>query len=203
MENRSLSLSAGLMVFALMSATALAAGEGAVSDQQADWNRRLDKAAALSAEGKAQQAAAGRVLEEKNAVCQKKFLVNACLKDNEKEYTVAARQAKRLENEGQAIERQVRKEQLNEKDAQHQADAARREAEMPGRAAEAAANRNAAETREAKIRSEKATKAEEGAKRKLAAEEKQRQKEAAHNARVSEKMQKAQQRAAETGAAKD
>ena len=199
MENRPLSLAAGLIVYALLSTPLHAAEGGASADQEADWARRMEQAAALQSEGKARRNEAAKILDEKNIACRSKFQVNACLKESDSEYTVVARQAKRLENEGLAIERAVRKEQLSVRDAQHQVDAVRHEEELPTREAETAAARHEAEVREAEIRASKAGKAAEGVKRKAADEEKLRQRQAAHNARVAEKMQKAQQRAAEAG----
>lgn len=202
MENRSLSLATCLIALAWLAAPALAADVDGASDAQlADWAQRIDQAEALSAEGKARQEEAARMLAEKNAECARKFLVNACLKDNEREYTAAAHQAKRLDNEGAAIKRAVKQEQLNQRDAQHQADAARREAELQGRQTETTAARQAAANREAAILADKAKKATAGAQRKAADAEKLRRKQAAHAARVAEKMQKAEQRAAEAGPA--
>lgn len=201
MENRPLSLLAGLIAWLLLGSHALAADSAVGSEQQADWAQRLEKAAALQAEGDARRSEAAKVLGEKNAACQKRFQVNACLKENENEYSAASRQAKHLSNEGLAMERAVRKEQLSERDALHDERAARRQAELPARQAETAAARQAAAEREAELRADRAKKAEAGLQRKAAAAEKLSQKEAAHNARVAEKMQKAQQRAAESGGA--
>lgn len=199
MENRSLSVAACLISLALLGGPAWAADQGPDSEQQAAWQLRLDKAAALSAEGRARQAEASRILEEKNAACRKKFLVNACLQENQEEYSAAARQGKLLENEGRAIERQVRKEQLSDSDVRRQAAAPQREAELQERQAEVAATREAAANKEATIRADQAKKAVEGEKRKAADAEKLHRKQAAHDARVAEQMRKAAQRASEAG----
>lgn len=190
MENRSLSFAVGLIALALLNAPLSAAESGVSPEQQADWDLRLEKAAALTAEGQARQQEAGRILEEKNIACRKKFLVNACLKKNDEEYTAVARQARQMTNEGKAIELQVKKEQLSDRDLRRQAEIPQREAELRERQAETAANRQATTEREATIRADKEKKAEEGAKRKAAEAEKLRQRQAAHDARVAEKMQK-------------
>lgn len=201
MENRSLSLVACLILLALPGFAASADDEPGSAEQRADWAQRLGQAKALAGEGKARREAAAKIRDRKDAECPKRFLVNACLKENQNEFMIVDHQATRLENDGQAIERQVRKEQLQEKDAQHLADAARRDAELPSREAETAAARQSAARREEGIRADKAQRAEAGQQRKAAGEEKQRRKQAAHDARVAEKMQKAQERAAQSGAA--
>lgn len=203
MENRSLSFAVGLIAVALLSPPLSAAESGASAEQQADWNLRLEKAAALTAEGEARQQEAGRLLEEKNIACRKKFLVNACLKKNDEEYMAVARQARQMSNEGKAIELQVKKEQLSDRDLRRQAEMPQREAELRERQAETAANRQATAEREAAIRADKEKKAEEGAKRKAAEAEKLRQRQAAHDARVAEKMQKAPAAPAAAGSTKE
>lgn len=192
MEHRPLSLAACLILLALPAFTAQADEELGSAAQRADWAQRLDKAKALAGEGKLRREAAAKIRKDKDAECPKRFQVNACLKENQNEYMIVERQADHLENDGLAIERGVRKEQLQEKDARHQAETVRREAELPGREAETAAARQEAEAREADIRSAKARKAELGEQRKLAEAEKLRRRQAAHAARVAEKMKKAQ-----------
>jgi colicin import membrane protein len=199
MENRPLSLAACLIFLALPAIAALAAEEVGSAAQRADWAQRLQKAQALTAEGQAREAAAAKVREAKDGECPKRFQVNACLGDNQDEYNRIAHQAKHLETEGQAIEREVRKEQLKAKDVRHDVESARREAELPGREAETSAARQAAQTREASMRADKEIKAEAGRQRKAADEEKLRQRQAAHAARVAEKMQKAQPAAGAPG----
>ncbi|MCB4360094.1 hypothetical protein [Quatrionicoccus australiensis] len=196
MEYRSLSLAACLISLACLAAPALA--DQAVDPAlEQDWKARLDKAAALQAEGKQRQAEAARVQALKDAECEHKFLVNSCLNESREEYMVVSRQARLLENEGKAIERQVKKEQLSEHDRQQRAEAPKRAAELQARQTETAALRDEAESREAAIRTDKERKAAEGARRKADDAAKQRRKQQEHAARVAEKMDKAARRAAE------
>jgi len=181
-----------LIFLALPVFAAHAAEDVGSAEQRADWAQRLDKAKALEGEAKQRRQAAEQVRKDKDAECAQRFQVNACLKESLNEYTQIEHQVRRLENDGQAIEREVRKEQLKEKDARLQADSARKAAELPAREAETTADRQAAESREAEIRSKKAIKAEAGEKRKAAEAEKLRQRQAAHAARVAEKMHKAE-----------
>lgn len=200
MKNRPLSLAARLIFLVLPAFAAQAAEELGSPEQRADWAHRFDKAKALSAEGHARREAAAKIRDAKDAECPKRFQVNACLKENSSEFTKVDHQAQRLENEAQAIERQVRKEQLVEKDVARKANAARRQAELPELASETAAAQQKAEDRETRIRASKAVKAEAGMQRKAANAEKQRQRQAAHEARVAEKMKKAQENTAAAGA---
>lgn len=196
MEYRSLSLAACLISLACLAAPALA-DEAVDPALEQDWKARLDKAAALQAEGKQRQAEAARVQAQKNAECEHRFFVNSCLNESREEYMAVSRQARLLENEGSAIERQVKKEQLSERDRQQRTEAPKRAAELQARQAETAALRDEAASRETAIRADKEKKAEEGARRKAEDAAKQRRKQQEHAARVAEKMDKAARRAAE------
>lgn len=198
MENRSLSVVACLIFLALPGFAVHAEEELGSPEQRADWAQRLDQAQAMADESKQRRAAAAKIRKDKDAECPQRFQVNACLKESQNEYMIVERQARRLENDGQAIERAVRKEQLQEKDARNRTESARHAAELPGREAETAAARQDAAAREAQIHADKALKAEAGERRKAAEAEKLRQKQAAHAARVAEKMQKAQERSAQS-----
>lgn len=194
MENRSLLLVASLIFLALPGFAVHAEEELGSPEQRADWAQRLERAQALTDESKQRREAAAKIRKDKDAECPKRFQVNACLKESQNEYMLVERQARRLENDGQAMERAVRKEQLQEKDARNKVESARRAAELPVREAETATARQDAAAREAQIHADKAVKAEAGEKRKAAQAEKLRQKQAAHAARVAEKMKKAQER---------
>lgn len=161
------------------------------------WNARLERAGELQAQGKTQQDAADRVFEEQNQACYKKFLVNACLKDNKLQHAKAGHEAQRLVNEGKAQEREVRKEQLSDKDARRNAEASTREADLQAREREIVAERAAREARAAQAKSDKARKADEGARRKLEAEEKHRRKVAEHDAKIAARQAAAERRSAE------
>jgi colicin import membrane protein len=197
MENRSLSLVAGLIALLAISFSALAADSEPSAEQQSDWQQRLDRAASMKAEAQARQAAAERLQEQKSAECFKKFLVNACQKEADHEHMLESREAKRLENQGKALEREVKKEQLNDKDKRRAEAAPQHEADLRARQAETAAAQQSIETEQAASRADKEKKAAEGAKRKAAEAEKQRKKQADHEARQAQKMQKAARHAAE------
>lgn len=191
MENRSLSVVARLIVLFAISCSVLAADGESSPEQQADWQQRLDSAAAHQAEARSRQSEADRALERKEADCLKKFQVNACLSDARTEHRMTSREAKRLENEGKAQEREVKKEQLADQDKRRAEAAQQRAADLRVRESETAAARQAGAAEEAATRADKAAKAEEGARRKTAEAEKQRKKRADHEARVAEKMRKA------------
>lgn len=201
MKHRPLSVTVRLIALLAFSFSALAGESGPSPEQSADWQQRLDRAAALLADGKAQRAIADKTLEERNAACFKKFLVNACQRDARRDHIIAAKEARRLETEGKAMERAVKKEQRLDKDRRAAEAVPIRETELKAREAKVGAERATAAEREMATRAEKAKKAEEGSKRQAADAEKYRKKQEAHDARVAAKMKEAARRSAEAGAA--
>lgn len=197
MDNRSLSVVAGLILLLALPFAALAA-EGEVSaEQQAAWQVRLDKAAALQAEGKALQDEADELLTKRNTECATKFLINDCRNAAAREHLKTTREARRLEIDGRAIEREVKREQLSDRNRAQAEEAPRRAADLELRQAEAMSARQVTEDKIAATRAAKAAKAAEGEKRKIAEAEKQRKKQADHDARVAKKVHEAEQRAAQ------
>ncbi|WP_265945505.1 hypothetical protein [Dechloromonas sp. A34] len=188
---------ARLIAMLVISCSVLAADGGSSPDQQADWQQRLDDAAALQAEARGRQVEADERLDQKKSGCFKKFRVNACLDEARSEHMAAMREVRRLENQGKAQEREVRKEQLAEKDKRRAEAERQHEADLQVRETETATALQAGAAEEAAARAAKATKAEEGVRRKAAEEEKQRKKQADHAARVAEKMRKAERPAAD------
>ena len=164
------------------------------AEQEADWAARLDKAAALQAESRAMKDAAKQTLEEKTPACDQKFLVNACREEARREYLKASHAAQRLETEGRAIEREVKREQIAEREKRRVEEAPQQEAELKARAAETEAARQATQARIEATRADKAKKTEEGERRKAADAERLRQKQEAHARKVAEKMREAEQR---------
>lgn len=196
MEHRSLPVAAFLIAFFVVAGSAWA-DSGPSPEQTADWNRRLEKAGALQREGKAQGAAADNIHEDRDAACFSQFRVNACRDEARREHGRRSNEARRVVNEGKALEREVKKEQLADKDARHAADAAAQAARLPARATEAAAARAQAVDNEASQRADKELRAAEGAQRRAADAARQQKKRADHEARVAKKMEKAERRAAE------
>ena len=142
MNNRTSFLLAGLIVGLWLPLAALAESAPDAA-RQADWTARLDKAAALIAEGKALKEAATKALEEKTPACDQKFLVNACRNEARKEYLKASHEAQRLESEGKAIEREVKKEQVADSKQRKAEEAPQQAAELEAREADTAAARQA------------------------------------------------------------
>lgn len=204
MEHRPLS------VVALLSALLLAvpagnarAGDdagGPSAEQQAAWNDSLAKAKDLQQEGQKKKAAAEKVYDNEKLACNKKFRVYDCQAEARQRYIPIVKEARRLENEGKAIERQVKKEQLADKDQRRRDAAPQREADLRQREAEATAVRKAAEVRREQRQTGKEEKAVEGAKRRAANEERLRLKREKHEQKVAEKMEKARQREARQAA---
>lgn len=197
MENRSLSVVAGLIVLLALPFAALAAEVEVSADQQAAWQMRLDKAATLQAESKARQDEADELLVKRNAECATKFLINDCRNAAAREHLKTTREARRMEIDGRAMEREVKREQLSDRNRVQAEEAPRRAADLELRQAESMNARQAAEDKMAATRAAKAAKAAEGEKRKIAEAEKLRKKQADHDARVAQKMREAEQRAAQ------
>ena len=152
-------LSASLFAFAALAA---AAGPAGTDEQQADWERRLERASALQSEGDTKKAEAEKLFEERKPACYRKFLVNRCLEAAYDDYIVTVKEGRRQSNEGKAIERQVKKEQLNARDMQRIADTPQHQAELKEREADTAAARSAAAAEEAATRAKKAQEAAGG-----------------------------------------
>ena len=184
-------MAAGLIFLLAMPFAALAADGAVAADQQAAWQARLDKAAALQAEGKARQAEADQVLVERNAECATKFLINDCRRAASREHLTVTRETRRQEIEGNAIEREVKREQMAERAKQ------RAEVDRP-RGNIVVSRRAVLEESRAEQRAEIVGNMAEGEKRKIAEAEKQQRKQADHDARVAKKMREAEQRAAQS-----
>lgn len=200
MKNLSLSVLFGLIALLAMPLGVQAADVEADAGQQAEWQARLDKAAALQARSKAMQTEADAALELKERECATRFFVNSCLKDAEQAHTAAGHAAKRLEIEGKALEREVKREQVAAREQQRAEEAPQQAAELQAREAATAEAREAAVAKEAATRADKAARATVGEKRKAADAEKYRQKQEAHDARVAAKQREAEQRAAAAAA---
>ncbi len=196
MEHRPLQVVAGLIGFVLLLSGA-AWADDADPQQQADWQARLARAAALQTESRAALAEAEQVYKAAHEACADKFLVNPCREDAHQTYLKASRAARRSENEGKALERAVKKEQRDDLEARTAAEMPQRQAAQQARQAEVAAARQTAVAREAALRDTKAQQAAEGERRKAAEAEKLRQKQAAHAAHLAEKRREAERRAAE------
>lgn len=175
----------------VFSTLATAAGPAGTDEQQADWERRLERATALQSEGDAKKVEAEKLFEERKTACFRKFLVNRCQEAAYEDYIAAVKEGRRQSNEGKAIERQVKKEQLNARDMQRIADTPQHQAELREREADTAAARSAAAAEEAAMRARKAQQAQEGAQRKAGEAERQQRKQAEHEARVAEKKAEA------------
>lgn len=192
MEYRSLSVVALLIALGIPAGSAWAE-RAPDPEQQADWQRRLDKAEALQSQAKVAQEAADKAYGEKEKLCYKKFLVNACRDEAAAENTRLTREARRIENEGKALERQVRKEQLSDKDARYIADADVRAADLQARQTATAAVQAAAAASAETERANKEQRAAEGARRRAEAAEKHAKKVADHQAKVARQMEKSRQ----------
>ena len=180
-----------LLCLGLLSATFGCVQAAPSVEQDADWKARQARAAEMRSEADRRLDAAEALYKEQDLACYRTFLVNRCRDNAYKEFSAARSEAKRLENEGKAIERQVKKEQFSARDLEAAAAAPARAADLQAREAETAAARSQAELNEARKRADQEHQAEEGARRKAAEAERLQKKQADHDARVAEKMKKA------------
>ena len=196
MENRSLSVLALLSGLLLMPLPVLA-DIGPDAQQTADWTQRLERASALQREGRRLQEVADQAFEAESKACFSRFQVTSCQQAAKKTHVAATRAARKLETEGSALERTVKKEQQADKAARREADAPRRQAELKAREAETAEARAAASQIAEARQADKARQAEEGARRKAADAERLRKKREEHEVKVARRMAEAERRAAE------
>ena len=166
-----------------------------------DWASRLARADALIAEAKGKQSVADAEFSAADRTCYQKFLVNRCRDEAHKAHVVATREARRLENEGRAIEREVKREQLAEKDRERAASEPQRDQEHADKARQVAAEREQAAAERAAKLADKERKAEEGARRRAAEAERLAKKQADHAARVAARIEASERKAAEKAAA--
>ncbi|NJD26584.1 MAG: hypothetical protein FIB06_14405 [Betaproteobacteria bacterium] len=182
--------SALIIPVVLLLAQPAAAASEAAADPLA-WGPRLARAAELQREGTARRTEAEATFVREKEGCYRKFLVNRCLDRAHADNVAAVNSARLMENEGKALERQVKKEQMSERELRYAAEEEQRAADLRTRETQTAAARQAAAAEEAATRADKERKAEEGAARRAADAERQRKKREDHDRRVAEKMEKA------------
>lgn len=199
MENRPLSVVTLLIVWIGMVAPVWAEG-GPSPEQMADWDRRLEKANALQGQAKSQFDAANQFFVGKEKACYEKFRVNACIDEARREHGRLTTEARRVQNEGKALERQVRKEKLSDKDGRFIAETDLRAADLQAREAETSAARAQVMENEAALRSDKEKQAAEGVRRHAADADRLQKKRAEHEARVARQIEKSERRSAEDAA---
>lgn len=172
-----------IRLFALCALLAQPCASFADENRQADWRERQQQAESLRSEARERQEAASRRLDQANAACAGKFLVNACRDAARDEYLGELREARRIDAEGRAMQRAVVSERMAERDREIAERPQPDDAELASRAAATSAQRDAAEERIAAAKARKERQAEAGARRKAAEAEKLRRKQAADAAR--------------------
>lgn len=180
-------MAARLIVLLLCSLPAAVQAEDAVTDRQ----QLQQRATALRAEAQVRQQQADNLFESRQKACAGRFFYNACVDEARTEHLATTREARRLDSEGQALERALRQEEAREADIARQEKSRQKDAELADRRSETSAAREFDEAAIAKRLADKERKAAEGAKRKAAEAEKQREKQARHAAKVEKKKQQA------------
>lgn len=191
MENRPLPVAALLSLLLAVPFAAQAADAG----PEVSWQERLGRAAAMQDESKRLQSAASQRRDQKFLDCEQKFLVNDCREEASKEYLQTTREARRLENDGKALERAVKKEQMEASRQRVADEAPHREAALREREAETAAARQSAAQKAEAARTDKARQAVDGERRKASEAERLRKKQAAHDAKVAAQKLDAERKA--------
>lgn len=202
MEHRSLLLAAGLILALSRAPLGLAAddptpaGEPSAA-QKAAWEERLREAKSLQRDAKAKKDESERRYEAEQKACFSRFRVYDCQDAARQRHLAVAAEARKIENYGLALERQVKKEQLADKDARRAAEAPQREADLRERETEVAADRAETAAIQEKKMADKAVKAEEGARRRADDEARRQKKQERHEREMAEKMEKAKRPEAE------
>lgn len=191
---------AGLIALLALPFAVQAADLAADDEQQAAWQQRLDKASAMQAESARRQADAEKLLQEKYTVCASNFLVNDCRNAAYKDYLKVTQETRRQTNEGKALEREVKKEQVAAREKHRAEEAPKNEAKLRLRQQKTETSHQASEEKMAATRASKAAKAAAGEQRKAADAAKHQKKVADHNARVAKQMRRAEERAAQEAA---
>lgn len=169
--------------------------------RKADWDRRLTIAQAQQQAGKAKKAEAKKLFEAEKVACFEKFRVTDCQEEARRRYVVSTNEARRIENDGLALERQVKKEQLADKAARYEADAPLRAADRAQREAKVAEARQKSEEKRSRKIASQQEKTKQGAERRARDAERLEKKKARHEQKVAEQMAKSKRRAAGTPAA--
>ncbi len=89
--------------------------------EQAAAQRELSKQLKIDAE---------KAYESEQAACYKKFLVNSCLLDAKKRYTQAVIDARNVDAPAREFQRELKRQEIEAKEAQREADRPRRESEQ-------------------------------------------------------------------------
>jgi len=196
-------LSAAIVLLAL--GFPVNAGERSAPDPklEADWVRRLELAKALKHQAKSMEQEAKKRYEAEKLACFERFRVTDCQEEARSRYLASANEARRIESEGQAEERQVNKEKQAEKDARHLAEAPERAADRERRKADKAERQQRAEEKRAQKKADKERRAKEGAERRARDAERQEKKKAKHERKVAEQMEEAKRREAEAAQRKE
>lgn len=184
----------------LMLAGAASAQSGDLAAQEKAWDARVATAKEKQARGKKMKDAAKKRFDAEQKACFKEFRVTDCQKDSRLRYNQATKEARLIENEGSAEEREVRRERRNDKDARYAAEAPKRAQELRDKEAATRSERSAEQAARDKKLADKAQKAKEGAARRASDAERIRAKQEAHERKVQKRMERAARREAEAAA---
>lgn len=178
-----------LLVFMLHAPACVQAADDAA--QRSDWETRLAAAKEKQSRGNQMKQAAKKTFDAEQKACFKRFRVTDCQQESRLQYNQALKAARAQVNEGEAEERQVRKEQRDDKDARYAAEAPQRAAELKAREARVSSERSATETQQAQRLADKEAQARAGAQRRARDAERQRKKQEAHERKVQERLEEA------------
>lgn len=162
-----------------------------------EWDARMTAAKEKQHRAAAMRAEETRRFEAEQKDCYKKFRVIDCQRDSRMRHNQVVRQARVLENEGQSEERLVRKERRTDKDARQAVENKKRAAELPGKEAAVARERQRDEAERTAKLSKKEKQKAEGVRRRARDAERIRNKQEAHERKVQKQMEKAARREAQ------
>ncbi len=160
-----------LTALLFLSLTPAFAAESQAPLTPAERQEKLDRVKALRDQSAQIEREADARYKEAQTECWKKFLVSDCLAERKKEHTAAIRDSKNKSIEAGDLEREVKRRDLEAKEAKKAAEAPGKAAEQEARSGQYRAEEAAkASARSSKV-SEKQKQAAEGRKKRAAEEE--------------------------------
>lgn len=166
---------------------------------EAEKREKLGRASSLKSEATRLEKEADATLKAQTDACHKKFLVSSCLEDAGKAHTKSVREAKRMELEGNELERDVKRREVAVKDARKAAEAPKREADEKAKGEAYRADEAAKAEKRAAKEAKKEKQAADGRRKHAEAQARQEKKkadQAKKDAKVAEKRRAREEKAA-------
>lgn len=157
-----------------------------------DWAQRLEAVRQQRGDAVEKKRAATARYESERNDCYRKFLVTDCQEKARQRFLESTHEARRLENEADAAERQIKKEKRLDKERRYLAEEPLRRAELRQREERVAQERSRVQIAQEQKEAKQREKARLGALRRAQDDERLKQKKKRHDRKVAEQMEKVQ-----------